>query len=646
MGCSATPAARGGTTNPGESHGLAHTLGWRCFLAFVALTPLIVGALPPQAGSFASFLANDPVSLPKVVAFLALSGFSLAMLCVSVVLGEAQVRWHPLLWLLVALVGWAGVSTLFSTSPALSVWGAYLRNEGLVAIFGYGLVVFLAIQFVRSTRDLRTVMVVAVVSGCLVSAYALLQSWGFDPIQWSDAAGRVWSTFGNADMLGNYLVFPLALALGLALSSARTRLRFVWWSAVALIAVALWLTETRGAWIAASASVLCMAWVGWQQARRASRGRRIAFGAVALALVTGTVAAIAFVQRGRLAGSSALPSVLARASNGRTVIWLTGLRGWLAHPITGWGPDGFGRAFESAVGADWYSLVAAGFGSADNAHNFLVQALVTLGIPGLVLTVWALGYAVIQGFRGLPSAKGASRVLLLACWAALIGLIVALTLGVSTPEVSVWLWLTVGLLLAPVSNRVPVPPRAVLVTAIALALGATLWAASWLVADVIVGHAMQLEPGAAQVSALESAVQLNPLSQQYRGLAADALVNEALAEQRAGQGAQTVDATILKAIAAYYAAAQADRGDILVRIALADVLVRFAATHPGSDAAQQAVSVAQDAVGLAPQNAAALVMLARAYETAGRRSEAAATARLARSVAPAYSAQALGSLGL
>ena len=67
----------------------------------------------------------------------------------------------------------------------MSIWGAYLRNEGLVAILGYGLVAFLAVQYVRSTGDLRTVMAAAVVSGSLVSVYALLQYAGVDPIEWS-----------------------------------------------------------------------------------------------------------------------------------------------------------------------------------------------------------------------------------------------------------------------------------------------------------------------------------------------------------------------------------------------------------------------------------------------------------------------------
>ena len=637
------------TSGRSEARGRAYTLGWRLFLAFVVLTPVVIGALPPQLGSFALFRAYDPVSLPKAVVLLVFAGLSLGALCVSVLRGESELRWHPVLWAPVALVVWTAVSALFAASTAVSVWGVYLRNEGLVAAFGYGLVAFLAVQYVRSIGDLRTVMVMAAVSGSLVSAYALLQFVGVDPIEWTQT-WRVVSTFGNADMLGDYLVFPFAMALGLALS-VRGRWRSLgWWTATALIALALAAAETRGAWIAVFVLVLCMVWAGSRRLQHASHRQKLTFGALAVALIVAAVAAVVVIVRGPATGSESLSSALASASNGRTVIWLIGLRAWLVHPITGWGPDAFMRAFEGTVGADWYATLSGGgvgFGSADNAHNFLIQTLVTLGIPGLALTAWALVRTALVSFGGLRTAEERGRLLLVAVWGALIGLMVALMFGVTTPGVTVWLWLTVGLLLAPAAHRVvPVVPRAVLVTGTAVGVALVVWAGSWLAADVIVGRAMQQESGPAQVLALESAARLNPLSPRYQWFVGEALVNEALAMQRAGQSRQAVDETMLSAISAYRVAAEADRGDVLVRIALARVLTLYAAKHPGSDAAQRAVDVALEAASIGPRDAAALVVLAGAYQAAGRHDEAETTARLAREVAPAYSAQTLGSLGL
>ena len=629
-----------------EGRGRAHRLGWGFFLAFVALTPLIIGALPSKAGWLAQFSAYDSVNLPKAVAFLVLSGISLAALCVSVARRESDLYWHPVLWILVALFGWAVISTVFSPSPWLSVWGSYYVYAGLVAIFGYGLVAFLAIQYVRSARELRVVMATAVVSGLLVSVYALMQAFELDPFSWGGGeTSRVFSTFGNANMLGDYLVFPFALALGLALSSSRRRSSVAWLSAAVLIASALLATSTRGAWLGASVVLLCLAIAGWRGVRQASFKRRLLFAGLVVVTIVALVALATFVRPNFAGRPLTLSSGLERLSNGRSLVWLAGLRAWLAHPITGWGPGAFVRAFESARGAASYTSTLVGR-TADDAHNFLVQALVTLGIPGLVLTVWALVQTLIQSFRGMTSATGRERLLSVALWGALLGMMTALTFGVSLPDVVVWLWLTVGLLLVPTSRRLRAVPTAVPAAASALGVVLALWAGSWLVADGIVGRALKLEAGPGQVSALETAVRLNPLSQNYRLLVAGALVNEGFARQRAGQSPQVVDETMSRAIAAYEAATAADRGDVFARIGLANLLVSSAQVHPDSDAAQRAVSVALGARRLAPQNAEVLVGLARAYQAAGRLEEAEKTAQLARSIAPAYSMQTLGSLGL
>ncbi len=639
-------AGQDGTEVRADSRRLAYRLGWTFFLAFVALTPLIIGGLPSKAGWLAQFSAYDSVNLPKAVAILVLSGISLAALCVSVARKESDLYWHPVLWVLVALFGWAVVSTVFSVSPWLSVWGSYYVYAGLVAIFGYGLVAFLAIQYVRSTRALRVVAATAVVSGLLVSVYALMQVFELDPFTWGGGeTSRVFSTFGNANMLGDYLVFPFALALGLTLWSSRRWSWIGWLAAAVVIASALLATSTRGAWLGALVVLLCLGIAGWRGVRQESSKRRLMFvGLVVIAIAA--LVALAVLVRPNFAGRSMTFSAgLESLTNGRSLIWLAGLRGWLAHPITGWGPGAFVRAFESARGAASYTSTLIGR-TADDAHNFLVQALVTLGIPGLVLTMWALVQTLIQSFRGMAAATGRGRLLSVALWGCLLGMMTALAFGVSLPDVVVWLWLTVGLLLVPTSHLARAVPRAVPAAVAAIGIALALWASSWLVADVMVGRAMKLEVGPGQVSALEAAVRLNPLSQNYRLFVAGSLVNDAFARQSAGQSPQVVDETMSRAIAAYDSAAAADRGDVFARIGLANLLVGSAQVHPDSDADQRAVSVALDARRLAPQNAEVLVILARAYQAAGRLEEAEKTAQLARSIAPAYSMQTLGSLGL
>ena len=80
MDLEAATVAQSGSESPGDAHGRAYALGRGLFLAFIALTPLIIGGLPSQVGSLALFGAYDPVGLPKLVTFLVLSCVSLAAL--------------------------------------------------------------------------------------------------------------------------------------------------------------------------------------------------------------------------------------------------------------------------------------------------------------------------------------------------------------------------------------------------------------------------------------------------------------------------------------------------------------------------------------------------------------------------------------
>ena len=645
MNRKAAQGAQRGKESDGDARGRAHALGWYCFLAFVAVTPLVIGILPPQIGPLSLFSAFDPIGLPKVVTFLVLSGLSLAALCVSVARGESDLRWHPIMWILLGLVGWAGASTLLSPSPAVSILGHVHNWHGLMAFVGYGLVAFLAIQYVRSTRELRSVMIAAVICGALVSVYAVSQSLGVDAITWVGETSRVFSSHGNADMLGNYLLFPLALAVGLALTASRGRSSYAWWSVTGLIAVALILTTTMGAWVGAVVMIPSLAFAAGRGVWHPSRQQKLAFGGLAALVLAASAAAAAILRPDiieRLMGSSPL---LVRLSNGRTVIWLTGLRGWMARPITGWGPDGFGHAFQSAVGPDWYAIVPTLHVVID-AHNFLIHTLVTLGIPGLVLTIWALGSAGVESFRALPSEKGSSRVLRSAPLAAFIGLATALFFGVSGTIVSVWLWLSLGLVLAPMSRRIEAPPKPALRVCAGIGVALAVWASSWFVADVAAGHATHLQVGRDQVSELRSATRINPLQQSYRWQAAEARLNEVIAERRAGGDEAAYNQGMLDVMSEYDAVSKADRDDVHIRVAHANLLVSWAAQHPGSAVGQRAIEVALDAVGLSPRNPAALAALARAYQVTGRADDAEKTARLARSIAPAYSMQTLGTLGL
>jgi len=73
-----------------------------------------------------------------------------------------------------------------------------------------------------------------------------------------------------------------------------------------------------------------------------------------------------------------------------------------------------------------------------------------------VLVGWVVGQTAIQSFRSLSATHGRGRLLMASVWGGFIGLLFALLFGVTLPEVMVWLWLAIGLLLAPAAHEIRV----------------------------------------------------------------------------------------------------------------------------------------------------------------------------------------------
>src|SRR6185369_15445702 len=152
----------------------------------------------------------------------------------------------------------AALSTALSIAPRLSLWGSYVRGEGLVTLASY-VVVFAAVAArLRRRAQLDRVIDVIVAGSLPVTLYGLAQAAGLDPIDWSLTyqEWRVSTTLGNPVFAGSYLVLVLPLTL------------------VAVLAM----TGSRGPWLGAAAALLALALLG------AALGRHWKLSAAAILL--------------------------------------------------------------------------------------------------------------------------------------------------------------------------------------------------------------------------------------------------------------------------------------------------------------------------------------------------------------------------
>jgi tetratricopeptide (TPR) repeat protein len=104
------------------------------------------------------------------------------------------------------------VASLWSLSPAISLWGSYRRAQGLDTLVSYGLVFITIATHLRRREQVERAFSAMIFAACAIALYGLLQQHGTDPLPWSGKARvEVRSTMGNEIFLGAYLIGTLTV---------------------------------------------------------------------------------------------------------------------------------------------------------------------------------------------------------------------------------------------------------------------------------------------------------------------------------------------------------------------------------------------------------------------------------------------------
>ena len=114
------------------------------------------------------------------------------------------------------------ISTVLSIDPATSIYGVYERQFGLQGFLGCLGLFAVTATCLRSRSAAIGALAVLIFLGGTISAYAYLQSQGFDPFGFFKAPhSKVYSTLGNATFAGNALalIFPVSAVIAGAKSA-------------------------------------------------------------------------------------------------------------------------------------------------------------------------------------------------------------------------------------------------------------------------------------------------------------------------------------------------------------------------------------------------------------------------------------------
>ncbi|MDX6493478.1 MAG: hypothetical protein QOH02_1413 [Gaiellaceae bacterium] len=291
-----------------------------------------------------------------------LTALALGALGAAAVLARRRLVLSRREWLFLAafaaLTLWTALSTLWSENATTS--GLEAERTGLY------LVGAAAILLGIDRRSLGWLLGGAVAGITAVSAYGLGQyvivGHPLNPIE----GNLLFEPVGYANAFGILCAIGIALSVGLALAADRRTVRIAALAGLPILVPALYLTSSRGAWLALATGLAATFALGPRSSGRASL-------AVAVAAVLAVVAVVAVSREHGLAAR------LVGAN--RPLYWHVAWKEYRMNPALGSGAGTFDSYWLRYRTVDSF---------ARDAHSLYVETLAELGPLGLVLVVAAL----------------------------------------------------------------------------------------------------------------------------------------------------------------------------------------------------------------------------------------------------------------
>ena len=344
---------------------------------------------------------------------------------------------------------------LFFISGLVSLYISPFFQISLNEFFRRLIYCFLAIIIMDTFNDEKSInrlinfLIVATYISCI---YAIIQhidykffpappSKGLDPFVWRGVFHeRVFSTFGNPNFFGDFLVVMGPIVLALFFKSKKFHLLFLWF----LIAFSIYFTYSKGAWLGFGIGLLMFSFLFVNYITNMEKKKRLTIIAVMAVLTISIVFCGIFVQLKKRIDSSSF----------RIFTWNSCWEMINTHPIIGTGIGTFYVTYPAYRRPQIFFIEGAHNTESDHPENEYLEVFYDEGLIGfgifltLVFTFIMLGFKNLAYFRRRKNQQNSFAYLQLGVLSALIAQLGHNMVCVSLRFVSsgVMLWMLIGLI--------------------------------------------------------------------------------------------------------------------------------------------------------------------------------------------------------
>ena len=298
----------------------------------------------------------------------------------------------PLNFAVLLLVSITLLTAVLGYDFQYSFWSGLERMEGFMGLFHLWIYFFIVSNSFKKQQQWQTLFMVSCGVACVLVLWSI-----FKEFQAVKEGERLFSNLGNPTYLGLYLLLHLFL-LGFIYIERSPKTKIFYFLILPILLIGLLMTQSRSTILGLAMGVLVLLIFN---IKSSSNIRLFLGGFLLVAVVVGIALFSLRNDKQSLENHTTINRVITVLSSTTTGIsrlnnWEIAFEGFKEKPIFGWGQENYQVVFakyfkpEMYNDAPWY----------DRSHNFLLDALVSGGIVGLLAFLLPFG---LMGYLTLRS---------------------------------------------------------------------------------------------------------------------------------------------------------------------------------------------------------------------------------------------------